>query len=507
MSGSFEDLDVPPTLVSFALGLGRAGRIVSPELKGAGHRLVLVAPAYRADGRPEADTMLEALDLVEAAIAGGQVLACATCGFGGPAEALFKMCVGNRVGVHLAEDAFDHGGPKLFEHAYGAFALELADGAALPAARKALVAELGTTTEAYTLHVAGEHIDLAALEEVWTSALEGVYPWQQTADDEAVAGEGEAAVGAAACDDEGAGKGGAATGASLAPDGAGGAVRTLSFTEKLPLTCPSSFARPRVVIPVFPGTNCEFDSADAWRAAGAEPEVFVVNNLTPAAVAESGHALAEAIGRSQIAMLCGGFSGGDEPDGAAKLIASFFRNPQVAQAVRALLADRDGLMLGICNGFQALVKLGLVPFGEIVEPAEDAPTLTFNTIGRHVSRIVHTRVASTLSPWLARCAPGEVHAMPVSCGEGRFVAKPEVLERLAATGQLATQYCDENGRPSMDLQVNPTGSLLAVEGATSPDGRVFGKMGHVERSGADLYRNVPGLRAQPLFAAGVDYFA
>ena len=375
------------------------------------------------------------------------------------------------------------------------------------------MAELGTTTKAYTLHVAGEHIDLAALEGVWTSALEGVYPWRQAAGDgEAAAGEGEGAVGAAACDDEGAGKEGAATGADYAadvpaPDGAGGAVRTLSFTEKLPLTCPSSFARPRVVIPVFPGTNCEFDSADAWRAAGAEPEVFVVNNLTPAAVAESGRALAEVIDRSQIALLCGGFSGGDEPDGAAKLIASFFRNPQVAQAVRALLADRDGLMLGICNGFQALVKLGLVPFGDIVEPAEDAPTLTFNTIGRHVSRIVHTRVASTLSPWLARCAPGEVHAMPVSCGEGRFVAGPEVLERLAAAGQLATQYCDEDGRPSMDLQVNPSGSLLAVEGATSPDGRVFGKMGHVERSGANLYRNVPGLRIQPLFATGVDYFA
>jgi phosphoribosylformylglycinamidine (FGAM) synthase-like amidotransferase family enzyme len=241
------------------------------------------------------------------------------------------------------------------------------------------------------------------------------------------------------------------------------------------------FGKPRVIIPVFPGTNCEYDSERAWRRAGAAPRSLVLNNLSPEAVAESVEAMAKAINESQIVMLPGGFSGGDEPDGSAKFINAFFRNPQITEAVRDLLQKRDGLMLGICNGFQALIKLGLVPYGDIVDTTAASPTLTFNTIGRHQSRIVTTSVASNLSPWLSKCEVGDLHRIAISHGEGRFVASDEVLKDLIAKGQVATQYVDDEGTPSMDLAFNPNGSLMAVEGITSPDGRVLGKMGHSER--------------------------
>ncbi|MBO7673983.1 MAG: phosphoribosylformylglycinamidine synthase subunit PurQ, partial [Atopobiaceae bacterium] len=265
-------------------------------------------------------------------------------------------------------------------------------------------------------------------------------------------------------------------------------------------------AKPRVIIPVFPGNNCEYDSARAFRRAGAEVTTFVINNLTPAAVVESTNKLVEEIDRAQIVMIPGGFSGGDEPDGSAKFITAFFRAPQVTEAVRRLLNERDGLMLGICNGFQALVKLGLVPYGDIVPMTDACPTLTFNTIGRHQSRLVRTRVASDLSPWLSKCEVGDVHNIAISHGEGRFVASDELLSQLVAGGQIATQYVDETGMPSMDLSVNPNGSALAIEGITSPDGRVLGKMGHTERSANGLYQNVPGNAFQPLIEGGVAYF-
>ena len=286
----------------------------------------------------------------------------------------------------------------------------------------------------------------------------------------------------------------------------GEAVEAVSWSEKLPLVCGESFTKPRVVIPVFPGTNCEYDTARAFKRAGADPHVLVVNNLTPAAVAESTAALVKAIKESQIVMLPGGFSGGDEPDGSAKFITAFFRAPEVTEAVRELLQKRDGLMLGICNGFQALIKLGLVPYGDIVPATADAPTLTFNTVGRHQSGLVRTRIASSLSPWLSHCNVGDVHTVAISHGEGRFVASPEEVARMAAAGQIATQYVDEQGKPSMDWSVNPNGSVMAIEGITSPDGRVLGKMGHTERSGNGLYQNVPGDLYQPLFEGGVDYF-
>ncbi len=473
MSGSFEDLDVPPTLVSFAVSTGSVDRVVSPEFKEAGHRVIRFEPAaYLDDWRPDVAGLNEVLGMVEQLTADGSALAVSTPGYGGAAEALFKMCVGNRIGL-----AVDSRVPvdKQFAPSYGSFIVELADGAEIPSHTEAVrVHEIGVTTDAYRMEMGGEQIDLAELQEAWEDAIESVFPYRSPADDEA----------------------------AHAP------VETVSFAAAAPRAhAGDTFARPRVIIPVFPGTNCEYDTARAFERAGAVAQTLVINNLTPQAVAESTEALVRAIDASQIVMLPGGFSGGDEPDGSAKFITAFFRAPQVTEAVRRLLNDRDGLMLGICNGFQALVKLGLVPYGDI-RPMDDAcPTLTFNNIARHQSRLVRTRVASNLSPWLSCCEVGDVHTVAISHGEGRFVASPELLAQMRAAGQIATQYVDEQGVPSMDLAVNPNGSVLAIEGITSPDGRVFGKMGHSERSGAGLYRNVPGNTYQPIFEGGVKYFS
>lgn len=489
MSGSFEDLDVPPTLISFAVGTGKIGDVVSPEFKGAGHRVALVSPQYEADGLlPEKSTLLAVLDSVEELIRSGAVLSASTAGFGGMAEAVFKACVGNRVGFTVSEDYYENECCELFDHAYGSFIVELADESELPHIEGATVIELGRTTEAYELVAYDETVDLAALQERWESGIEGVFPYRSSA----VLPNGGVADAAAAA--------GRFAEASQ--------VEPISFTTVKPHIYEAALlkAKPRVIIPVFPGNNCEYDTARAFERAGAAADVFVINNLTPAAVAESTHELARRIGESQIVMIPGGFSGGDEPDGSAKFITAFFRAPEVTEAVRELLQKRDGLMLGICNGFQALVKLGLVPFGDIRPMDADCATLTYNTIGRHQSRLVRTRVASSLSPWLSECAVGDVHTVAISHGEGRFVAPQELLDKLVANGQVATQYVDENGVPSMDLNVNPNGSLLAIEGITSPDGRVFGKMGHSERSGAGLYQNVPGNLYQPIFEGGVRYF-
>ncbi|WP_346687089.1 phosphoribosylformylglycinamidine synthase [Enteroscipio rubneri] len=464
MSGSFEQLDVPPTLVSFATAVGSIDRVTSPEFKGAGHRVARIAPAAYDGVVPEAAGLLEAIAVVECLIGEGAALAVSTPGYGGTAEALFKMCVGNGIGLTLDEAVT---ADELFAPAYGSFLVELADDAAVPAAGKAVrVDVLGETTEAYQFAACGETIPLADLQEAWESQLEPVFPYRA---------EGER-------------------------------VEPVSFGSATPLTYNGTIARPRVVIPVFPGNNCEYDSARAFEQAGAVVDTFVINNLTPDKVAESTAELVRLINNSQIIMLPGGFSGGDEPDGSAKFITAFFRAPAVTEAVRDLLQNRDGLMLGICNGFQALVKLGLVPFGDIRPMDESCPTLTFNDIGRHQSRLVRTRVASSLSPWLSRCEVGDVHTVPVSHGEGRFVASDELLAQLRDAGQIATQYVGADGQPSMDLDVNPNGSAWAVEGITSPDGRVLGKMGHSERRGAGLYQNVPGDLFQPLFEGGVGYF-
>ena len=469
MSGSFEDLDVPPTLVSFATGLGHVGRVTSPEFKGAGHKVIAIIPNYDADGiTPLAKSLLAAYDVVEGLIGRGQALAVSTPGYGAVAESVFKMCVGNRIGIEL-EPAFTT--EALFCPAYGSFIVEVSDDAQLPVLEQGVTAALlGTTTEDYELNAAGETIDLAELQEAWEGAIESVFPYRAE----------------------------------------GPKVQKLDYCiaeHEVSRPAPAiHVAHPRVVIPVFPGTNCEYDTARAFRRAGADPSVLVINNLTPEAVAESTHELARRIRESQIVMIPGGFSGGDEPDGSAKFITAFFRAPEVTEAVRELLQSRDGLMLGICNGFQALIKLGLVPYGDIRPMDETCPTLTFNTIGRHQSRLVRTRVASDLSPWLSKCEVGDMHEIAISHGEGRFVASPELVAELAAKGQIATQYVGEDGEPAMSLDVNPNGSVLAIESITSPDGRVLGKMGHTERSGEGLYKNVPGNKYQPLIEGGVAYF-
>ncbi|MDD4381657.1 MAG: phosphoribosylformylglycinamidine synthase subunit PurQ, partial [Atopobiaceae bacterium] len=467
MSGSFEQLDVPPTLVSFATAVGTVDHVTSPEWKQAGSRLVALVPRYAHGGlMPEAAGVLEAFSMVEGLIADGSARAVTTPGYGGMAEALFKSCLGNRIGIELAAD---FPADALFDPAYATMVVELADGATLPeATERVAVVQIGHTTESYQLVAAGETIDLAKLEGAWARPLEEVFPYRA----------------------------------------AGETVTTLNHQQSGSHERHSAthVARPHVIIPVFPGTNCEYDSARAFERAGADVSTLVIKNLTPQSVAESCEALVSEIRRSQIVMLPGGFSGGDEPDGSAKFITAFFRAPAVTEAVRDLLQARDGLMLGICNGFQALVKLGLVPYGDI-RPMDDAcPTLTFNTIGRHQSRLVRTRVASDLSPWLSKCEVGDIHTVAISHGEGRFVASPDLLARLEGAGQVATQYVDADGVPSLDLDVCPNGSVDAIEGITSPDGRVLGKMGHTERSGHGLYENVPGDCFQPLIEGGVAYF-
>ena len=470
MSGSFEKLDVPPTLVSFATAVGRLDSVTSPEFKRTDSKLYLVRPDYKADGvTPKAASLLKVLDFVELYTSTHDALAVATPGYGCLAEALFKMAVGNRIGFGLCDGI---AADDLFRLAYGSFVIETTDCTYVPRATDGFeVIELGGTSAEYKMWAAGEEIDLAKLQEAWESAIEDIFPYRA----------------------------------------AGEAVEAVSFDvaeRGVSRVAPAiKVARPRVVIPVFPGNNCEYDSAAAFERAGAEAKTFIVNNLSPDAVAESTRAFVDEVAKSQIIMIPGGFSGGDEPDGSAKFITAFFRSPAVTEAVRDLLQQRDGLMLGICNGFQALVKLGLVPFGDIRPMDETCPTLTFNTIGRHQSRLVRTRVASNLSPWLSKTSVGDVHTIAISHGEGRFVASDELLAQMAEAGQIATQYVDESGVPSMDLDVNPNGSVLAIEGITSPDGRVLGKMGHTERSGAGLYKNVPGNTYQELFEGGVAYFA
>ena len=457
MSGSFEQLDVPPTLVSFATAIGKASRVVSTEFKKPESTVVLIRPIIDPEtGCPNFFSLKANYRIVENMIEEGMVAAACSVGYGGIAEALFKMGLGNRIGFKMRADMTTH---QMFEPMYGSIILEMVSDS--PAGML-----LGETTKEYTFESCGEKLDMAELQEIWESKLEPVYPYRK----------------------------------------AGPAVEKINGSLTAPAAPKIGVAKPKVIIPVFPGTNCEYDTAKAFARAGADPEILVVRNLTPADVAESCEALVKAIDASQIVMLPGGFSGGNEPDGSAKFIASFFRNPAVTEAVRRLLQQRDGLMLGICNGFQALIKLGLVPYGDIRPITACDPTLTFNTIGRHQSMLVHTRVASTGSPWLSKCEVGEMHTVAISHGEGRFVAPQEVLDTMLRNGQVATQYVDLTGVPTMDQRFNPNGSVLAIEGITSPDGRVFGKMGHSERSGEYLYKNVTGDKYQPIFEGGVDYF-
>ncbi|MDR0381703.1 MAG: phosphoribosylformylglycinamidine synthase [Oscillospiraceae bacterium] len=488
MSGSFLDLDVPPTLVSFAVAPGRAADLLSPEWKGAGHPVsLLCAPA--GIGGPDYRGLAALWDRFHALCAEGRILSAWALETGGTAGALCMMSLGNGVGFEAAPETQKY---DWFARHSGALVVESEtplEGAQL----------LGHTTDTGKLVIGATVLPLSALRAAWEAPLEHVFPTRvpdttetDTPADIKADAEADAGTGAGADPQPGAGE---------APECA--AVTYGARAMLRPRTKPG---RPRAVVPVFPGTNCEYDTARALSEAGADPELVVVRNLTPAALADSEQAMNQALRRAQMLVLPGGFSAGDEPDGSGKFIAAFFRSPRLSDAVRALLYQNDGLILGICNGFQALIKLGLVPFGDIRPPEEADCTLTFNTIGRYQSRYVTTRVASVLSPWLRHCEPGDTHTIAVAHGEGRFVASPVALERLIYSGQVAFQYCDPDGRVSMDIAHNPNGSLLAVEGITSPDGRVLGKMGHTERAGQYLAKNIPGEKAQPLFAGGVDYF-
>ena len=481
MSGSFEDLDVPPTLVSFATAVGKVDRVLSPEFKHGGSRLIVVVPEYGDDGIvPEPESLLKVFDYVStlADLGRGRIRSISTPGYGGLAETLFKDCVGNRLGVNVREE---FSSDALFCPAYGSFVAEVSAYIELPEPPEGItVADLGMVTDGRVFAACGERVSMEVLTEAWQAKMEPVFPFR--------------------------GKGREFHVDCFDLDQFKDEIRDELGIERHVYVGPK-IARPRVIIPVFPGTNCEYDTARAFERAGAVAETLVINNLTPQAVAESAAALVKAIDNSQIIMLPGGFSGGDEPDGSAKFITAFFRAPEVTEAVRRLLNERDGLMLGICNGFQALVKLGLVPFGDIRDMDENCPTLTFNTIGRHQSRLARTAISSNLSPWLSKCPMNEIYNVAISHGEGRFVCSDEMLKELRQHGQVATQYVAPSGRALEHLTTNPNGSVFNIEGITSPDGRILGKMGHSERSGEGLYKNVPGTSYQPIFESGVAYFA
>ncbi|MBR7179426.1 MAG: phosphoribosylformylglycinamidine synthase [Oscillospiraceae bacterium] len=457
MSGTFEDLDVPPTLVSFAVTTEKVQNIVSNELKAPGHKLCLLKPEYDANGLPEAESLLGLFDYVTELLRSGKAVSAYTPGMGGVGEAVMKMAFGNMIGVEFnTELSMD----ELFGHCYGSFLLEMAEG------ETGLV--IGQTTEIPVLRMGAESICLNDQLTAYENKLEDVFP----------------------CN---------------IPD-VDTPIETVSFeavTRKAPAV---KVAKPKVLIPVFPGTNCEYDSAKAMTDAGAEAEIFVIRNLTADAIASSVEEFAAKLKESQMVFIPGGFSGGDEPDGSGKFITAFFRNAAVKEQVTELLDNRDGLMLGICNGFQALVKLGLVPYGKIMDSDCDMPTLTYNVIGRHQSRIVRTRIASNMSPWLSSVNVGDVYNVPISHGEGRFYASEATVRELAKNGQIATQYVDLLDQPTADVRFNPNGSIFAIEGITSPDGRVFGKMGHSERKGFGLYKNVPGEFDMKLFESAVKYF-
>ncbi len=458
MSGTFEDLDVPPTLVSFAVTTDKVQNIVSNEFKGAGHTVCLVKPEYDENGLPVTASLLKLYHTVTAMLRNGKAVSAYTLGLGGVAEAVMKMAFGNGFGFRFAENLDMQ---TLFGYGYGSFVVELADG--VP---EGIV--LGETTSDGAFTYGEEVLSLSQVQKAYEDKLESVYTCNiPTAD---------------------------------IP------METVSSPATVRVAPAVKVAKPKVLIPVFPGTNCEYDSAKAVEDAGAEAEIFVVKNLSADAIARSVDVFAEKIRQSQVIFIPGGFSGGDEPDGSGKFITAFFRNGAIKEEVTKLLELRDGLMLGICNGFQALIKLGLVPYGKILDADEACPTLTYNTIRRHQSRIVRTRVASNKSPWLANTEVGDIYNVPISHGEGRFFASEELARQLIANGQVATQYVDLAGNATADVRFNPNGSLFAIEGITSPDGRVLGKMGHSERWNDGLYRNVPGEYDMKLFKSAVEYF-
>jgi phosphoribosylformylglycinamidine synthase len=463
MSGSFEDLDVPPTLVSFAVAMTKASKTISAEFKKSGSKVVYIPlPEDKATGLPAWEELKKVYKAIYALANDGKILAASVVREGGAAATVARMSFGNKIGFEFKNELT---AKELFAPLSGSFVVELADDAEIS---DILYYDLGTTVDAETITVNGETLTIDELIEEWNFKLEGVFPTKSYCP----ANEQEIPL----------------------------------YTERNTSSPVVKTAKPKVFIPVFPGTNCEIDTARAFEKAGAEPKLLIVKNLTPAAIEETISEMVKLIDDAQMVMLPGGFSGGDEPDGSGKFIATTFRNPRVSEAVARLLNQRDGLMLGICNGFQALIKLGLVPYGEIRELKADDPTLTFNTIGRHISHMAYTRITSTKSPWFSSVNAGDVFSVPISHGEGRFVVSDEMLQKLIANGQIATQYVDLNGKQADTIEFNPNGSVCAIEGITSPDGRVLGKMGHSERKGDNLYKNVPFEKDQKIFESGVKYF-
>lgn len=458
MSGTFNEMHVPPTLVSFAIAPQEADKLISPEFKGVNHPVYLFDAVYNTDGTPDYKAIQDNWHFVSDLIAKGKAISAWALTSGGIAEGIMKMAIGNDIGFN-----FDPAFPPdaLYLKNFGGILIETCE--ELPGWWL-----IGRTKDEPSIAMNGVSVSLDAVKTSLEGTLEEIFPTKASAADENLV--------------------------------------TVSYDKRNPKAPAVLTKTPKAVIPVFPGTNCEYDTAKAIENAGGKAEIVVIKNQSPSALEQSAAELTEAIRHSQMMIIPGGFSGGDEPDGSGKFIASFLRNPSIKDAVHNLLRDRDGLMLGICNGFQALIKLGLVPYGEIRDLDVESPTLTFNLIGRHQSRYVYTRVASVKSPWLSACEVGDLHAIPISHGEGRFVAPQHVIEDLIANGQVVFQYVDQNGNPSMDISVNPNGSMCAVEGISSPDGRILGKMGHSERYSPYVARNIYGEKYQPLFIGGVNYF-
>lgn len=463
MSGSFNEMNVPPTLVSFAVDVAKQQDIVTSELKTPGNKLVVFTMKKDAYDLPDYAQMMDSYRTITKLVNEGVLKSTYTVGFGGVAEAVSKMAFGNKLGVAVDEN-FD--AEELFKPYYGDIVAEVA-----PEDMDKLTAEYkvcGTVTEAPEFTYKDMKVSVDEAIAAWTKPLESVFPTRSGVEEKK--------------------------------------IDTGLYTAKDIYICKNKVAKPKVFIPVFPGTNCEYDTMKAFEKAGADVEMRVFRNLNEGMIRDSVDEYVKAINSAQILMFPGGFSAGDEPDGSAKFIASVFRNERIKEAVNQLLNQRDGLALGICNGFQALIKLGLVPYGEITPQKEDSPTLTTNHIGRHISKMVYTKVVTNKSPWLQKVNPGDVFAIPASHGEGRFVANEAWIKKLFETGCVATQYVDVNGNPTMDEDFNPNGSYFAIEGITSPDGRVLGKMAHSERIGDHVAMNITGNQNQHLFESGVEYF-
>jgi len=459
MSGTFKDMNVPPTLISFAVSAADVNNIVSPEFKKAGSKVLLVRIKKDDNLMPDFEDIKNKYKLIHEAISNKKVLCAHTVGYGGVAAVISKMTLGNQIGFKASYDLIMDK-KQWFSSSYGDIVLE--------ADEVIMGTEIGTTSSDKEISLSeGFGISLNEIKNNWMKTFENIYPVKKDAE---------------------------------------GKICSSCILGGNSKKAAVSMAKPKVFIPVFPGTNCEYDTQRAFERAGAETDVFVFNNLSSLNVSESIKEMNKRIKKSQIIAFPGGFSAGDEPEGSGKFIASVFRNELLKEAVMDLLNNRDGLIIGICNGFQALIKLGLVPFGEIVEVKEDYPTLTYNKIGRHVSTFVRTKVVNNTSPWLNKCNAGDVHYLPVSHGEGRFAANEEWIKKLIISGQIATQYVDLNNEPTYEGLFNPNGSIEAIEGITSPDGRVLGKMAHSERIDNNLYKNIPGEKNQLIFESGVQYF-